>query len=156
VAVPTAFLYDTKSYIEAFIHEFRDENHAWPQIEHDTKSCIHRLSSGREISCKIPNRAWSEIVHDKKSAWYQIMHDHKSCMESCKTSNLTWLEIVYDMKSAHVRLQIEHDLKSCDVNPCATSNRARYQIEHDVKSCVTRNLHDIKSCMTENHAWLQI
>jgi hypothetical protein len=28
VAVPTAFLYDTKSYIEAFIHEFRDENHA--------------------------------------------------------------------------------------------------------------------------------
>jgi len=131
VAVPTAFLYDTKSNDEASISELRVEsrtifqtmtwNHgwlesAWQEIVHDTKSCIHSLSTGWEISCKISNRAWSEIVPD---------------MKSCMTV------IVYE------------------------KNRARDQIWHDSKSCVTWNPHlcDYKSNrtsnrMTWNHAWL--
>jgi hypothetical protein len=91
------------------------------------------------LHCHVRLEIVSSCLDESTSPTFKVKNAILKCNQQRETTTRNRGGTIY---SESVNARGGHDLKSC-----MTGNRVRLQIEHDVKSC------DMKSCVTANRTW---
>lgn len=91
------------------------------------------------LHCHVRLEIVSSCLDESTSPTFKVKNAILKCNQQRETTTRNRGGTIY---SESVNARGGHDLKSC-----MTGNRVRLQIEHDVKSC------DMKSCVTANWTW---